>query len=131
MEYAVPFPDAGEVLAEVRRVIDSSGIPVGFPVEVRTAAADDVPLSTAKGRPSCYVAVHRYHRDDWRELFSVVEPVLVAAGGRPHWGKLHSLGHDRLAAVHPDLDAVGALRATVDPEGMFRNPYTDRIFGTA
>ncbi|AWT26412.1 L-gulono-1,4-lactone dehydrogenase [Corynebacterium provencense] len=130
MEYAVPFPDAGEVLAEVRRVIDSSGIPVGFPVEVRTAAADDVPLSTAKGRPSCYVAVHRYHRDDWRELFSVVEPVLVAAGGRPHWGKLHSLGHDRLAAVHPDLDAVGALRATVDPEGMFRNPYTDRIFGT-
>jgi hypothetical protein len=33
--------------------------------------------------------------------------------------------------VHPDLDAVGALRATVDPEGMFRNPYTDRIFGTA
>ncbi|MDN6352953.1 MAG: dehydrogenase, partial [Corynebacterium sp.] len=62
-------------------------------------------------------------------LFAVVEPVLVAAAGRPHWGKLHTLDHDGLAAVHPDLDAVGAVRAEVDPDGMFRNPMVDRIFG--
>ncbi|HIW92307.1 MAG TPA: FAD-binding protein [Candidatus Corynebacterium avicola] len=129
MEYAVPLDDAPEVLAEVHRAIDGSGLQVSFPIEVRCAAADDVPLSTAKGRESCYIAVHRYHRDDYRELFSVVEPVLVAAEGRPHWGKLHTLDHDGLAAVHPDLDTVGAVRAEVDPEGMFRNPMVDRIFG--
>ena len=129
MEYAVPLDDAPEVLAEVHRAIDGSGLSVGFPIEVRCAAADDVPLSTAKDRESCYLAVHRYHRDNYRELFAVVEPVLVAAAGRPHWGKLHTLDHDGLAAVHPDLDAVGAVRAEVDPDGMFRNPMVDRIFG--
>lgn len=129
MEYSVPLADATEVLTEVHRVIDSCGIPVGFPVEVRATAADDVPLSTAKGRESCYIAVHRYHRDDYREFFRVVEPVLIAAGGRPHWGKLHTLGHDDLVAVHEDLDTVGELRASVDPDGMFRNAYVDRIFG--
>lgn len=129
MEYAVPLVDAPDVLAEVHRAIDSSRLPVGFPIEVRCTAADDVPLSTAKGRESCYVAVHRYHRDDYRELFEVVEPVLVAAGGRPHWGKLHTLDHDGLAAVHPDLGDVAALRRELDPHGMFRNPMVDRVFG--
>jgi FAD-linked oxidoreductase len=129
MEYAVPLADAPEVLSEVHRVIDASGVPVGFPVEVRCTAADTVPLSTAYGRESCYIAVHRYHRDDYRELFSVVEPVLTAAGGRPHWGKLHTLDHADLAAVHPHLSEVAELRARVDPDGVFRNPMVDRVFG--
>jgi FAD-linked oxidoreductase len=129
MEYSVPLSDAATVLAEVRRTLDSSGLPVGFPLEVRATGADEVPLSTAKGRDSCYIAVHRYHRDNYRELFSVIEPVLVAAGGRPHWGKHHTLDHDGLAAVHPDLAEVAALRATVDPDGVFRNGYVDRVFG--
>ncbi|MDN6325170.1 MAG: dehydrogenase, partial [Corynebacterium sp.] len=58
-----------------------------------------------------------------------VEPVLVAAGGRPHWGKLRTLDHAGLAAVHPDLADVAELRAQVDPSGMFRNPMVDRVFG--
>lgn len=129
MEYSVPLADATEVLGEVHRVIDACGVPVGFPVEVRATAADDVPLSTAKGRESCYIAVHRYHRDDFREFFRHVEPVLVAAGGRPHWGKHHTLGFAELSAVHEDLAAVADLRALIDPDGMFRNPYVDRVFG--
>ncbi|WP_313358687.1 D-arabinono-1,4-lactone oxidase, partial [Corynebacterium variabile] len=129
MEYSVPLADAPEVLAEVHRAIDACGIPVGFPIEVRATAADDVPLSTAKGRESCYIAAHRYHRDDYREFFRVLEPILVAAGGRPHWGKHHNLGFAELSAVHEDLTTVAALRSQVDPDGMFRNPYVDRVFG--
>lgn len=129
MEYSVPLADAPEVLAEVHRAIDACGIPVGFPIEVRATAADDVPLSTAKGRESCYIAAHRYHRDDYRQFFRVLEPILVAAGGRPHWGKHHTLGFAELPAVHEDLTTVAALRSQVDPDGMFRNPYVDRVFG--
>jgi FAD/FMN-containing dehydrogenase len=117
------------VLAEVHRVIDTCGIPVGFPIEVRATAADDVPLSTAKGRESCYIAAHRYHRDDYREFFRVIEPILVAAGGRPHWGKHHTLGFAELSTVHDDLDTVADLRVQVDPDGVFRNRYVDRVFG--
>lgn len=129
MEYAVPLADAPEVLREVHRVIDGCGEHVGFPVEVRCAGADDVPLSTAHDRDSCYIAVHRYHRDDHRALFRHVEPVLVAAGGRPHWGKIHTLDHEGLLAVHPDLADVAELRGRVDPDGMLRNATVDRIFG--
>ncbi|WP_448853609.1 D-arabinono-1,4-lactone oxidase [Corynebacterium frankenforstense] len=129
MEYAVPLADAAEVLGEVHRRLDSRDVQVTFPIEVRATGADEVPLSTGYGRESCYIAVHRYHRDDHEELFELIEPVLVAAGGRPHWGKLHTLDHDGLAAVHPHLDAVGELRARVDPQGVFRNPMVDRIFG--
>lgn len=129
MEYSVPLADAPEVLAEVHPAIDACGIPVGFPIEVRATAADDVPLSTAKGRESCYIAAHRYHRDDYRQFFRVLEPILVAAGGRPHWGKHHTLGFAELSAVHEDLTTVAALRSQVDPDGMFRNPYVDRVFG--
>ncbi len=31
--------------------------------------------------------------------------------------------------MHEDLTTVAALRSQVDPDGMFRNPYVDRVFG--
>lgn len=129
MEYSVPLADAPEMLAEIHRVIDTCGIPVGFPIEVRATAADDVPLSTAKGREFCYIAAHRYHRDDYRGFFRVIEPILVAAGGRHHWGKHHTLGFAELSTVHDDLNTVADLRVQVDPGGVFRNRYVDRVFG--
>src|SRR5699024_1688124 len=62
MEYAIPVDALTTVLAEIDAWIHRSGTRVGFPVEVRFAAADDVWLSTAHGRDSAYVAVHQYHR---------------------------------------------------------------------
>lgn len=129
MEYAIPLTDATEVLREIRQAINSCGEQVLFPIEVRATAADDVPLSTAKGRETCYIAVHRFHKDDHRALFRAVEPILKAAGGRPHWGKLHTLTHEELAERHEDLERAMELRTKVDPKGTFRNAMTDRIFG--
>ncbi|RAV31250.1 D-arabinono-1,4-lactone oxidase, partial [Corynebacterium heidelbergense] len=129
MEYAIDLEDAPEVLAEVQRTMNTCDQRVLFPIEVRAAAADDVPLSTAKGRTTCYIAVHRFHRDDYRALFRHIEPILKAAGGRPHWGKIHTCTHEELLERHPDLPAVAELRAQVDPTGVFRNGEVDRIFG--
>lgn len=129
MEYAVALDDAPEVLAEIRRVIDAAGAHVSFPLEVRAAAADDVALSTAYGRQSCYIAVHRYHREDHRDYFALVEPVLAAAGGRPHWGKLHTLGAAGLRERYPLFDEVARLRARLDPEGVFLNDHLRGLFG--
>lgn len=127
MEYAVPLSDAPEVLREVQQVMNASGEQVLFPVEVRSTAADDVALSSAKGRESCYIAVHRFHRDDHEALFRLVEPIFMAAGGRPHWGKLHNLGYAELVERHEDLEEFAAFRAQVDPSGIFRNAMVDRI----
>ncbi|MCK0116342.1 FAD-binding protein [Isoptericola sp. S6320L] len=129
MEYAVPRDALREVLTDLAAWLRTSGEPVPFPVEVRCAAADDVWLSTARDRDTAYVAVHQYHRMPRERYFAAAEEIFVAAGGRPHWGKLHTRTADDLAEHYP-LDDVASVRAVVDPGGTFRNAYTDRVLGT-
>ena len=95
------------------------------------AAADDVWLSTAYRRDSAYVAVHRYHREPFAAYFTAVEEIFVAVAGRPHWGKLHTLDATRLASLYPRLDDAVRVRSRVDPDGLFVNPYLERVLGPA
>ncbi len=60
MEYALPREAAVAALREVKAMVERSPLKVSFPVEVRTAPADDIPLSTASGRETAYIAVHLY-----------------------------------------------------------------------
>ncbi|MFE7467865.1 D-arabinono-1,4-lactone oxidase, partial [Streptomyces sp. NPDC057499] len=50
MEYAVPREAAVEALRELKAMVERSPLRISFPVEVRTAPADDIALSTASGR---------------------------------------------------------------------------------
>lgn len=127
MEYAVPRADGLAVLAECRRVLDRSGERVSFPVEIRTAPADDVPMSTAFERDSFYLAFHT-HRD-WphQRYFGLMEPLLRAAGGRPHWGKLHHLNRADLEPSYRRFAEFVELRDRLDPERLFSNPYLDGV----
>jgi len=129
-EYAVPREVLPDLFRELRRVPDRLGERVSFPVEVRCAPADDIPLSTASGRDSAYVAVHQYRKTPYERYFGAVEKLLVEAGGRPHWGKLHSLGAEDLRARYPRFDDFLAVRREVDPEGLFRNAYLDKVLGS-
>lgn len=129
MEYALPRAAVVDVLREVDRWICASGVHVPFPVEVRFAAADDVWLSTAYGRESAYVAVHQYARMPRDRYFAGVEAIFREAGGRPHWGKLHSLGRDELRLLYPRFDDFCAVRDAYDPGRLFANAYTTRVFG--
>ncbi|SFT80178.1 L-gulonolactone oxidase [Geodermatophilus amargosae] len=129
MEYAVPREAAPEVLAELRRVVDAGPERVPFPVEVRVAAADDVPLSTASGRDTAYVAVHVPARSEPGRYFAAFEAIAGAAGGRPHWGKLHGLDAAALAGRYPRLGEFTALRERLDPAGVFANAHLDRVLG--
>ena len=49
-------------------------------------------------------------------------------GGRPHWGKMHFQTAATLAAVS-GVGAFQAVRAKLDPDGRFTNPYLDRVLG--
>ena len=129
MEYAVPLDRLASAFRGVQRVIDEHGWRIEFPIEVRTAAADDLWLSTATGRPSGYLAVHRYWKTDHTEYFAAVEEVMLAHEGRPHWGKLHTLDASALRARYPRFDDFTALRDRLDPDRAFRNPYLDRVLG--
>lgn len=129
LEYAVPLADGPEVVREIRALIERHDWRVSFPLEVRVTAADDIPLSPAYERESAYISVHRYVREPHDEYFGEMEAVLHAAGGRPHWGKLHTLGARELSALYPRFDEFVALRDEVDPERVFHNAYLDRVLG--
>ena len=129
MEYAVPRESVPHVLAEIEAYLARSGEQIGFPVEVRFAAADDLWLSTAHGRASGYIAVHQYIRRDYGPYFAAVEAIARSVDGRPHWGKLHDRDAESLRATYPRFDDFVALREKLDPERLFGNPYLDRVLG--
>jgi FAD-linked oxidoreductase len=128
-EYALPVTALPDVLAELRAEIPKLADPVMFPIEVRVAAADDIWLSTAYQRDSAYVAVHQYQGMPYRRYFALFESIMANVGGRPHWGKLHTLDAGRLAALYPRFADFRAVRRAVDPAGRFANAYTERMLG--
>ena len=129
MEYAIPREAGVEALGRVRRFVEDSGLLLSFPVEVRFTAPDDIPLSTATGRESCYIAVHVFEGMEYRPYFEGVERIMDAYGGRPHWGKLHFQTATTLAERYPEWERFAAVRDRVDPERRFSNPYLERVLG--
>lgn len=129
MEYAIPREAIPDAVRDIRSLIANRGWRISFPLEVRTAAADDLWLSTANGRASGYIAVHRYWREDHLEYFHAVEYLLRGYEGRPHWGKIHFQDAASLAARYPRFDDFLAVRDRLDPDRVFANPYLERVLG--
>lgn len=126
-EYAVPRAAFVPVVRALRRWLETSGELVSFPCEFRFLAADDVWLSTAHDRDTAYIAVHQYWRRDNARYFAAFEAIVREHGGRPHWGKLHTLGADELRALYPHFGDFLAVRDRLDPRRIFANPYLDRV----
>lgn len=129
MEYAVPREAAVTALRELKATVERSGLRVSFPVEVRTAPADDIALSTASGRETVYIAVHLYRGTPHRAYFTAAEQIMIAHGGRPHWGKLHSRDAAYLSGVYPRFGEFTAVRDRLDPDRLFTNDYLRRVLG--
>jgi L-gulono-1,4-lactone dehydrogenase len=128
-EYAVPRASVLDVLAELRAGVRRLAHPVMFPVEVRVAAADDIWLSTAYERDSAYIAIHQYTGLPYQEYFRLFESIAAEVGGRPHWGKMHTLDAERLGARYPRFADFLRVRDETDPERRFANPYLEQVFG--
>jgi len=125
-EYGVALDAAPEVLGALRALGARGGAADGDqPVEVRVGRADDCWLSTAYGRATCFIA--------WpaaTDAFSdVVERLLEERGGRPHWGLAHDQTAETLAGRFPEWSRFAAVRARLDPDGVFANDYTERLLG--
>ena len=129
MEYAVPRAAGMEALREARALIERRGWRISFPVEVRTAPADDIALSAAYDRETVYLAFHVNQRTDHREYFTEVEHLLRDFDGRPHWGKLHTRTAADLAPAYPRFQDFLDLRERLDPQRVFANDYLRRVLG--
>jgi FAD-linked oxidoreductase len=131
MEYGIPRANAREAVERVLELVARTELHVSFPIEVRFVAADDADLSPSYERGSCYIAVHHDRRRPalWRPYMHGVESIMADYQGRPHWGKRHFHSAATLAPLYPRWEEFQRVRARLDPTGVFRNEYTDRVLG--
>jgi len=129
MEHALPVEALVPALKEICAMVDRKGYLLNFPVEVRFTKGDDVPLSTAYGRDSAYIAVHVYKGMECEPFFRDVEDILREYDARPHWGKMHYRDAEELSKLYPRWDEFIALRNQLDPQRTFTNAYSDTVFG--
>lgn len=129
MEYAIRRADLKVALNRIRKMVEIKKFHLNFPVEVRFTAADDIPLSTANGRESAYIAVHVFKGMRYEEFFREVESIMNDYDGRPHWGKLHFQTLESLSTRYHELQRFNDVRNRLDPEGVFTNDYLRRVLG--
>lgn len=129
MEYALPREAVPDVLRALDRLITQNGWRISFPVEVRVAAPDGLWLSTAHGRETGYIAIHRFFKEDPHTYFRLAEQIFRAHDGRPHWGKMHYQDAGTLAPTYPRFGDFLAVRDKLDPDRVFANDYLDRVLG--
>lgn len=129
MEYHLPIPLGLDVCRDVIRKIERVRPDVFFPIEVRATAGDSAWLSPFQGGPRISIAVHTYYKEAYDWLHTEIEPMLIEAGGRPHWGKLHSLGAKQLEGMYPDFGRFCEVRQKLDPNRVFVTEPLAKIWG--
>lgn len=131
MEFHLPAETQLAALKEVVETIERKRPDVFFPIEVRRIAPDDAWLSPFQGGERGSVAIHAHYKDDYAFLFELIQPILLRHGGRPHWGKLHTLRGPQLAALYPRWNDFLEVRRQLDPQGRLLNPYLSGLFDLA
>jgi L-gulonolactone oxidase len=129
MEYAVPIESGIEAFQKVVQLIGDLDHYISFPVEYRVLGKDEIPMSTASDRDSAFIAVHVFRNTPFEKYFRGVEEIMVDYDGRPHWGKLHFQDHESLSKIYPQWEAFQNVRRSMDPLGIFSNPYLDKVLG--
>lgn len=131
IEYALPIDATAPALAALNELFVRHA--VHAPVDVRFGAADQAWLSPSFGRDTCYIGVAigqpfgRYI--PYEALFGALEAVFSRFGGRPHWGKMHTLEAAQLSALYPQWNRFAELRNRFDRERIFANAHLNTVLG--
>ncbi|WP_417264861.1 D-arabinono-1,4-lactone oxidase [Brumimicrobium sp.] len=129
MEYNVPAEAYQDVMKEIVQLVNSEKFAIHFPIESRWVKADDIYMSPAYGRDSAYIACHVYNKKDNTEYFKALEAIFRAYGGRPHWGKSHTLTQQDVIDLYPKYPEFNKIRKEQDPDGIFTSPYIKQLIG--
>ena len=126
-EYMVAIADAPAALSAVRE-LSARIAPALLITELRTAAADDLWMSTATGRDTlCIHFTWKNLPDEVHAVIPLIEAALAPFGARPHWGKVNTVtGFD---ALYPRLPDFRELVSRRDPERKFGNAHVQRLLG--
>lgn len=129
-EYFVNIKDAYQAFMAIEK-LNEKVAPLLFITEIRTIAADEIPMSPFY-KKTC-LAIHftwKQEVDAVMALLPEVEKALEPFGARPHWGKVFTLQPFVLQGRIEKLNEFKALMIKHDPEGKFRNDFIEtNLFG--
>lgn len=134
-EWAVDWNEAPAVLRKLDKFINENDLKVHFPVEIRFVDQDDVWLSPAYGRKTCYIGVIMYRPYGkpvpYKKYWKAYEDIMREHNGRPHWAKAHGQTRKDLEASYEKFADYLRVRQQLDPDGIFLNDYLKRhVVGT-
>ncbi|UDY22593.1 D-arabinono-1,4-lactone oxidase [Nocardioides sp. Kera G14] len=128
-EFGVPLERAHDAVSTLMSTIEDAKLPYAFPCETRIAPAETAWLHPTHGRPTACIGAAIYPGVDVETAWQQAQDAAVALGGRPHWGKWHTLDAATLSTLYPRWDDFAVLRGQLDPDGRFGSPSIDRILG--
>jgi FAD/FMN-containing dehydrogenase len=131
IEYGIPFDEYQECLREVRELLIAEKYP--SIIEVRfTPDKTEALLGPGVGRRTVFIELAPGMSAGSDVLFSKFEKIMLKYKGQAHMGKKTYLNNEQFARMYPRETLVKFLAAarTQDPDGKFRNAWTDRLFGS-
>jgi hypothetical protein len=105
-----------------------------YPITFRRVLADDALISMSCGADAPYWALSFITYAEPRDRFLVLAALLARSmtalfRARLHWGKYFPLTNGEIESEYPHMEEFRRICRRVDPRGVFRNEYVDRVLG--
>lgn len=107
-----------------------------YPFLFRRVLPEDTLISMAGSAqdPFYSISVFTYNKPDDRKAYYAFCLWLARCmsgliGARLHWGKYFPLGAAETARLYPHLETFKRICGNIDPNGVFRNDFTQRVLG--
>src|SRR5262249_26988802 len=94
------------------------------------SAESDNLLSPAADRDVVYCSITTTRRNGYEPFYKKFYDEMLKFNGRPHWGKINYLTKEDTQKLYGhNFDTFVQIRKQLDPDGLFSNAFTKRIFG--
>ena len=131
-EWTIALSRFPAVFRELKAAVEDWSNPafIHIPMDIRFVKEDQSWLSYAYGEDCVTIGCVTRDADkaDSYAAFTIIEEIFLKYGGRPHWGKRFQAKDQELSQLYPKWEAFKALRARLDPDGKFLNPYLKELF---
>jgi FAD/FMN-containing dehydrogenase len=128
LEYHVDVAAGREAFLAMRALMQH-GFPEAIsPIQVRWTKGEPAFVSPHSRHDTCSLSVSGLKRHDWDRFLRAIDETLRPYRPRPHWGKMGYLDAAGFRAAYPDLDRFLAVRAQLDPNGLFLNDFFRQAF---
>lgn len=135
-ECSILLKDAKQFLLELGTLLIENRFPAHKGIEIRFARADSAFLSlTQSNNPEdifCFVSTcvvrPKGSPVSHSEYFSAFTALVEKYRGRLHWGKMGTFRPEYLPTAYPQWEKFRNIQKQEDPNGVFLNDFTRRIF---